>query len=98
MTDYGNPVQDFSVGLSLFLKSNENLNCHQTADVVTFIYFLTESDWSTELGLQADSHLFIDYIRYRTRDLPCLSLDSMDFSASTEALLPTSRRLAKSFL
>lgn len=39
MTDYGNPVQDFSVGLSLFLKSNENLNCHQTADVVTFIFF-----------------------------------------------------------
>lgn len=35
MTDYGNLVQDFSVGLSLFLKSNENLNCHQTADVVT---------------------------------------------------------------
>lgn len=46
MTDYGNPVQDFSVGQSLFLKSNENLNCHQAiADVVTFI-FLTAFCWS----------------------------------------------------
>lgn len=35
---------------------------------------------------------------YKTLDSPCLSLDSMDFSASTEALLPTSRRFARSFL
>lgn len=31
-------------------------------------------------------------------NIPCLSLDSIDFSASTDALFPTNRRLAKSFL
>lgn len=31
-------------------------------------------------------------------NIPCFSLDSIDFSASTDALLPTNRRLAKSFL
>jgi len=29
---------------------------------------------------------------------PCFSLDSMDFSASTDALLPTRSLLARSFL
>jgi hypothetical protein len=30
--------------------------------------------------------------------VPCLSLSNIDFSASTDALFPTNKRFAKSFL
>ena len=36
--------------------------------------------------------------RNSNHPLPCFNLESIDFSASTDALLPTSKRLAKSFL
>lgn len=51
--------------------------------------------------------LFLSFISHRVRlcvsrsdglNLPCFSFDNIDFSASTEALFPTSNLLAKSFL
>lgn len=86
---FEHPLQFAGEGCSTFCKwQNKQIKNQMNKYKSQFILFLIHLAQARLSECAEDKRL----------NGPCFSFDSMDFSASTEALFPTSNLLAKSFL